>query len=125
MTRAFALLTLALAACATVPPVAANPTTALGQTAYVDGLRVKPISIVEDSRCPVDVTCVWAGRLVILAEVDFHGGSESWRGPLTLGQPYAYGGETVTLVSAQSTKRTDTPAEPSDYRFTFAASRGR
>jgi hypothetical protein len=28
------------------------------------GLQVRFISIVEDSRCPTDATCIWAGRAV-------------------------------------------------------------
>src|SRR5262249_33992168 len=42
----------------------------IGETADLgNGLTVQPISVVEDSRCPGDVTCVWAGRLRIRANV--------------------------------------------------------
>ena len=33
------------------------------------GLIVRPIEVKEDSRCPADVECVWAGRLVLRADV--------------------------------------------------------
>ena len=28
----------------------------------MSGLRIKFVSVVEDSRCPVDVDCIWAGN---------------------------------------------------------------
>ena len=115
------LLALALAACATIPPASAGPTAALGQQAQVGGLRIRPIAIIEDSRCPVDVQCVWAGRLMILAEVEFDGGSESFRGNITLGEALPLGAETVTLVAALPPKTTGAVTDPRAYRFTFAS----
>ncbi|HEX9950379.1 MAG TPA: hypothetical protein VGB53_01305 [Rubricoccaceae bacterium] len=45
---------------------------ALGETAQVGAVPVRFVSVVEDSRCPPDVSCVWAGRarvqLVVGAE---------------------------------------------------------
>ena len=122
--KAVALLALALAGCATIPPAPAGPTAGIGQQAVVAGIRIRPLAIVEDSRCPVNVQCVWAGRLVILAEVDFNGGSETFRGNLTLGQPFTYGAETVTLVAAAPPKLAGTTTDPRAYRFTFAFERG-
>ncbi len=29
----------------------------------VNGLRIKAVAVYEDSRCPSDVQCVWAGRV--------------------------------------------------------------
>lgn len=118
-----ALVALTLAGCATIAPPPIGPTASFGGTATIDGVSIRPLSIVEDSRCPTDVVCVWAGRLIILAEVEFRGGSESWRGPLTLGEPYSHGSETVTLVSASPGKLAAAPVRPSDYRFTFAVAR--
>ena len=28
-----------------------------------DGLNIRPLEVIEDSRCALNVTCVWAGRL--------------------------------------------------------------
>ena len=120
-----ALAVLTLSGCTTAPPLpAAGPTAALGGVADVDGVLIRPISVVEDSRCPADVVCVWAGRLIILAEVEWPG-SEIWRGPLTLGEPYAHGSEAVTLIAAHPNKLSTTPVKPANYRFTFAVTRSR
>ena len=113
------LLALVLAGCATVPPAAAGPVAGLGQTAEVSGVRIRPLALVEDSRCPRDVQCVWAGRLIILAEIDFNGGGESFRGNLTLSQPLPLGSEIVTLVAASPDKTVAAAADPRAYRFTF------
>src|SRR3546814_1021862 len=56
---------LALSACATTAdaPFPDGSDVALGQKAYVDGPLVQPVEVVEDSRCPMNVRCVWAGRV--------------------------------------------------------------
>ncbi len=41
----------------------------LNETIRLGDLTIKPLEVIEDSRCPVDVDCVWSGRLVMRAEV--------------------------------------------------------
>ncbi len=43
----------------------------VGQVAAIEGakLNLKFTGVGEDSRCPVDVTCVWAGNAQVLLEV--------------------------------------------------------
>jgi hypothetical protein len=36
----------------------------LGASAQVDGLRITLVDVVEDSRCPSNVACVWAGQVI-------------------------------------------------------------
>jgi hypothetical protein len=38
-------------------------TARLNQEVQIGDVRVKPLAVLEDSRCPVDVTCIWAGRV--------------------------------------------------------------
>jgi hypothetical protein len=38
------------------------------QLTIADNLRVKFVSVPEDSRCPSDVNCVWAGNAVVTVE---------------------------------------------------------
>jgi hypothetical protein len=35
-----------------------------------EGLRVRPLEVVEDSRCPQNARCVWAGRLRVRVNVE-------------------------------------------------------
>jgi len=78
---------LALPACATVP---------LGP------LGVRVIRIVEDSRCPAQVQCIWKGRLVIAVIAD---------DPAALGRQ---GGPNApaTAVAHETTLTLDEPAKP-------------
>ena len=97
---------------------------ALGQTAFVDGPKVRADRVIEDSRCPVDVQCVWAGRLVVRATV--MGGGWSRQIDLTLGMPVNVADGALTLVAASPVRRVDAqPAKGSAYRFTFAFRGGR
>ena len=123
MKRALPLLAFALAGCATLAPASPGPTAALGQRAEVDGVRIRPLAIVEDSRCPMNARCVWAGRLIVQVEIEFNGGSEEFRGNLTLGEPLALGRETVTLVGAAPEKLAGAQTPARAYRFTFAVQR--
>ena len=108
---------IALAACATVPPAEAGPTAGLGQIAYANGLRVRPLEVVEDSRCPALVRCVWAGRLVLRAEVI--GGNWQQVRNLELGQPQPIADGALTLIAAEPQKAAPGEIDPRAYRFTF------
>lgn len=115
MQRLATLTALALAACVT-PGTSATP--GLGQVGLVDGLRVRPLQIVEDSRCPVNAICVWAGRLVVRTEI--RGGNWRETRDLELRKPQSIADGRLTLVEAAPSKMADHPVDPSDYRFTFA-----
>lgn len=111
-------LPLLLAACtgSRFAPLEGMPT-AIGETVSVGTLRATPRSVVEDSRCPVGVRCVQAGRVVVSTEVSGDGWSETV--PLTLGEPYAVGGATIILVSTQPQAYPDRRAPRREYRFIF------
>ena len=117
-----ALGPLTLAACATVPAESATTGTSTaryGETANVGPMLVRPIALVEDSRCPINARCVWAGRLVIKSEVTYHGGSEQFRGNMTLGTPLVLGKESVMLVAGEPGKLAGAEGNPPASRFTF------
>ena len=117
MKRMSLLAILALTACATVPPAAAVPVAKFGETAQAGILSVRPLALLEDSRCPASVQCVWAGQVRIRVEItDMMG-----RGlrELTLGQPLQLDGGSVTLVSVEPPKLVPGATDPSAYRFTF------
>ena len=41
----------------------------MGQTVHLKNATVKFVKVLEDSRCPKDVTCVWEGRARVLVEM--------------------------------------------------------
>jgi hypothetical protein len=117
MKAAVTILALTLAGCATTPPANAGPIAGLGETAFTNGLKVRPITIVEDSRCPINAVCVWAGRLVIRSEV--RGGSWQKILDLELGKAQPVADGALTLISAEPSKLAGAQTDPRAYRFTF------
>jgi len=41
----------------------------VGQSAILDALEIQLVAIQEDSRCPTDVVCIWAGNVVVVLQV--------------------------------------------------------
>jgi len=119
---------LPLSACAIVPnkgPIVDSPHEVAQQGSTVGLLRpvqlgrvvVTPMRVTEDSRCPVNARCVWAGRTVVETRIDGPG----WRQtqPLTLGEPHTVRGVTVTLVSVMPAQQTGKQISSAEYRFAF------
>lgn len=111
---------LLLSACATTAgaPLADGGDVALGQKAFVDGPIVEPVAIIEDSRCPMDARCVWAGRVRV--KMLWHrGNGERQMFDVTLGEPTPLADGQFTLESVRPERRTDVTLRPADYRFSF------
>lgn len=117
-----AIAILALSACATpVVSAARTPGVAyarIGETVYVDGPKVTPRRVLEDSRCPRDVQCAWAGRVRLLVTV--HLGSRDEERELVLNVPAQVADGALTLVEVEPVKRLEQPvAQTLGYRFGF------
>lgn len=111
-----------LAACATIPssaPIRSDGLAAIEKSTRVGALVVTPQSVIEDSRCPINARCVWAGRLVLSARIEGAGWRETVN--LTLGQPYATHGAVLALVSAEPGKMAGSPPSPPASLFGFEA----
>lgn len=89
----------------------------LGQTVWVDGPTVRPLALIEDSRCPSDVVCVWAGRVVIRAEIGTGRGKQQME--LTLGTPVPVADGALTLRQVTPGRVSDREIATGDYRFLF------
>ena len=118
MLRPLSLLPLALSACATV---AAAPredrTAALGETIGIVDLVVTPRAVTEDSRCPRDVTCVWAGRVVLRVQVD--DGARRRTFDLDSHRPIRIGDGMLALAEVSPGRDSRNGIAPSAYRFRF------
>lgn len=115
-----------LVACAAAGPITSQPIEGpvrLGEIAAVDGPKVRPDRVIEDSRCPAEVQCVVAGRLIVRATV--LGGGWSKQIDLTLGIPVPVADGQLTLVAATAPPADSATAATSDMRFTFRFQGGR
>ncbi|MEO6255426.1 MAG: hypothetical protein ABIO69_01310 [Sphingomicrobium sp.] len=117
--KRFATLALSLlAACATAPaPVLAGPTAGLGELAHSGDVWVRPLAVLEDSRCPATVQCVWAGQVRIRAEITSQRARTTR--DMTLGKPVLVSGGSITLADVQPGKLAPGTTDPRAYRFTF------
>ncbi len=88
----------------------------LNETIRLGDLTVKPLEVIEDSRCPVDVTCAWSGRLVMRAEIS------GVDGPATISslEPFVLpGGGTLVLASVWPNNYHQDRGPREAYRFGF------
>ena len=107
----------ALAGTATAAPPPSAPhivTARIGETVQVHGMRLRPLAVLEDSRCPQRTFCVWAGRVRLSVRM---GGVTR---ELTLARPVAVPGGTLQLAAVLPERTTRGGAiPPRAYRFGF------
>lgn len=91
-----------------------------GQTVRLrgGGLSVTFPGVAEDSRCPVDVQCVWAGNARVALRAARPGGSMVALDLNTTLEPRAAEafGHTLRLVGLAPAPTQGTPIRPQDYR---------
>lgn len=123
-----ASLLLPLSGCATtsaappaVPPAPAEPAplayAKLGQSVRVDGPRVTPLEVLEDSRCPMNARCVWAGQVRLRIAIELGAGRTERE--ITSGTPIDVADGRLELVEVQPDRLAGEPLDPSHYRFGF------
>ncbi len=93
------------------------PSVGLGATVQIESIRITPLSVVEDSRCPSDVVCIQAGTVRVSVRLDTEG--QQTTTTLKLNEKASFAGRTVQLIKVLPEKNSKTSTEPSDYRFTF------
>ncbi len=82
------------------------------------GVTIVPKKVKEDSRCPVDVTCISAGTVKLQATITSQGKTEEV--VLELGTPTTFMGRLVTLESVSPAAHSERQISQSDYSFTFS-----
>jgi hypothetical protein len=102
-------------------------TLAPGQVAHIgrEGPYLAFRRVSGDSRCPMDVVCVWAGDGVVAVEVSLNG--SSWvPGELHTDPqrpPVEVGDYRIRLTELQPYPRSSETIEPGRYRATFTVTR--
>lgn len=127
MIRMAALLTcLALAGCGTAPAhqsravkLGEEVTLAPGETAVVRAakLAVRFVAVTDDSRCPRDTTCIWAGEVKVALE--FSGLEGTLPVELTEGKSANYGIYMATLLRVEPQPASNVRISAQGYRATL------
>ena len=126
MKRNLALAPLALlGGCAIIPDTprvdgeaeAQGSAVGINQAVWAGDTILKPLVVTEDSRCPVDAECVWAGKLTVSTRIVAAHWTQT--APLTLGEPYEVLGRTYELVEATPDRTAAGTIGSGDYRFVF------
>lgn len=134
-TVVFFMMAACLAACGNGPTSASTMTVPLGreftlrvgETAVVDdtALRISLDKVAQDSRCPVDVQCVWEGDAAVSVVITDPAAPRSYE--LHTSGRYAtevtHGAYHVTLVRLDPVPRSTAPLSPGDYRATLRVSK--
>ena len=128
MARAFGLIpTLVLlgAACGNGPTAVnqlpATVVLSLGETIRITELDLKLVflEVVNDSRCPVDVTCVTEGFVTVRFSV-IQGTQQPSGLVMSSNAPASAFGVTLRITAVQPDRRTTRPIiDPREYRVTF------
>lgn len=127
---------LVLTACAVVGP--SSPDTKVvksgedfelspSQSAVVDqgALTLTLVKVNQDSRCPIDVVCVWAGDVALALLV---GTNNSAKNPSTIHtnldpRTTIAGGYKIEAVNVQPARRSESTIPQESYLVTFRATR--
>ena len=123
MKLAFVLgIPLALAACVTTaeaPPMSEDgiARAGLNERVYVDGPYVTPLQVLEDSRCPMNARCIWAGRTRISIRIDL--GSRSETREIATDAPIQVADGQLSLVEVQPDLMAGEEVDQGKYRFGF------
>lgn len=113
-----------LLGCATVPLVRSDgaSTVSLNQRADLGEAHVTVLNVLEDSRCPVEVDCFWAGRVKLSVRIEL--GSGTSLRELASDQPLQVADGVLALVATDPAKSTQRTIAPGDYRFALKFSGG-
>lgn len=98
-------------------PAAGEIRVRIGQSEGALGVRVVPLEVVQDSRCPIGVQCVWAGTVVLRAMLESGLGKAEQQ--FELGKPITTEAEEVTLVRVRPERSEGNNIATRDYIFDF------
>jgi hypothetical protein len=107
-------------------PLGREFTLAVGQSAVVDDdVRLTLKSVADDSRCPVDVTCVWEGDATVAVEVitPTPRAEHELHTSARFDREAKHGAYRVTLVKLEPAPRSSATISAGDYRATFVVVR--
>jgi hypothetical protein len=124
------LLTVALVACRSAGAPASHAASfdreiqlAPGeQVAFGEELTVKFVRVAEDSRCPTDVACVWAGEVKVQLSTQLATAKPAPH-EIAAGQHAMVGAFRLVVVQVQPERISTREISPEEYRVTLRVER--
>lgn len=90
----------------------------IGKTSQANtDVSITPLQIIEDSRCPANVNCIWAGRFVVKAKITEEDLSKEYN--FTEGERVVTDFGEIALTKVVPVPVAGDRVKPEDYRFTF------
>lgn len=101
------------------PKVFGEITLKAGEEGEIAGLSIKMIQIKDDSRCPINARCVWAGK--VSADVELKSGDITGAATLDVGNsPYIFENYLIKLVDVKPEKIAGQEINQAEYSATFS-----
>jgi len=97
-------------------------TARLNQKILNHGVYITVLSVVNDSRCPVDVTCIQADTVSIKTLLESEGGTQTVA--LFLNSPLTFAGKRIVLIAVTPAPYSKKTITESEYRFEFSVTEG-
>lgn len=111
-------LTIGTVSLAASPPAEPKGDVGLGEKLRLGSIRIRPLSVVEDSRCPVEVKCGRPNRIVVRTEV--RGPTSTKTRNFELGETREVEGAGGLMLAAVSpSPLADATIPSAAYRFTY------
>lgn len=97
----------------------------VGQSAVVDGLVIRFAEVTEDSRCALDVTCVWAGNGAVLLHLSSDGTAVEAVTVNTTVEPRSVEREglSIRIAGLEPQPMSTVRIDPNEYRVELEVSR--
>ncbi len=89
----------------------------IGAKATINDITIGVLELIEDSRCPEDVVCIWAGTVKVRATLQSGLGTADQI--FEIGIPITTESETVTLVGVNPIPRAGKDIGVEEYVFSF------
>jgi hypothetical protein len=84
-------------------------------------LEVQFSGIENDSRCPADVTCVWAGEIIV--QLTVRSGGKTTQHSIKETESATVAGATITVLQVLPARTSSQRIAPDDYRVTLKVTR--
>ncbi|MEK7612258.1 MAG: hypothetical protein AAB407_02875 [Patescibacteria group bacterium] len=93
----------------------------LGETIGFLDVKINPLELIEDSRCPIDVQCIQAGTVRVQTRIVSGLGESTMI--MELNKPITTEAEEIILINVMPVAESTKTISESDYVFTFSVSK--